>query len=230
MSLSLIQAQGMMMSKSRIHVIDDINWPFKGSPYVSVESGLYTRNEDVDPFPCYSHDLTLARSIIKHVEASFPMGYKPHYNMLAFETLERVNGWADKVYNHQEKKKQPWYPYITISGKRIPIHPAMTRYVIAHEYGHIVEWWIEKQLGYEAAHNILETEYAKMRGISDNKAYGGGKWASNPGEVFANDFRIVVCGLEEEFWPHDVTHPLKVKKVQKWWDDAVKNCSIKSNK
>lgn len=37
-------------------------------------------------------------------------------------------------------------------------------------------------------------------------------------ELFANDFRIVVCGIEQEYWPHPgFTHPLKLAKVRKWW-------------
>lgn len=205
----------------RIHDIKDIHWPFNGEPYVLLQTGQGSRREVVDPFPCYGHELKLVRQLVRHVEGNFPIGFKPQYNVLHFEMTERVNGWSDRSYDHSGKKDPPkWYPFITLSGKRIPIHPAMTRYVIPHEYGHTIQHWLERCMGLK--NEELEPIYADMRGLKHSDAYGGKNWDGNTGEVLANDFRIVVCGLESEFWPHSVKHPDKLKTIKKWWNKHIK--------
>jgi hypothetical protein len=45
-------------------------------------------------------------------------------------------------------------------------------------------------------------EYAQLRGCDPATPYGGGTWHKSPGELLANDFRILVAGVEPEFWPH----------------------------
>ena len=96
----------------------------------------------------------------------------------------------------------------------------MTRYVIPHEYGHTIQHWLERCMGLK--NEELEPIYADMRGLKHSDAYGGKNWDGNTGEVLANDFRIVVCGLESEFWPHSVKHPDKLKTIKKWWNKHIK--------
>jgi len=63
-------------------------------------------------------------------------------------------------------------------------------------------------------------DYAKMRRLKTQKHYGPGTWHKSIGEIVANDFRILGAGVEAEFWPHPgITHPKKLKTVQKWWED-----------
>ena len=102
---------------------------------------------------------------------------------------------------------------IVISGKRIPIMPAMTRYLVSHEYGHLVETALVK------AKRLDINEYAKMRGCDSRNTefYGGRTWHKAFGEIFANDFRIIVCDREPEFWPHPVCHPSSDKALIEWW-------------
>ena len=72
----------------------------------------------------------------------------------------------------------------------------------------------------------IDEEYARMRNIPLNQEYGGRKWHTNIGEIIANDFRIVVARIEDEFFPHDCMHPFKDKNVIEWWENAIKTYSI----
>jgi hypothetical protein len=90
----------------------------------------------------------------------------------------------------------------------------MTRYILAHEYGHHVQFYMDFMKG-----DVLP-EYQAMRGGSIK--YAARQWHQNVGELFANDFRILVAGIEMDFWPHPgFDHPHKNKDVQRWWADAV---------
>lgn len=198
---------------------EQLQWSFDGAtPYFSVGKP-YHRSVQVDPFPCYAHDAALVRAIAERVEEAFPIGFPPDYYVLHHETTSRTNGHADRQWEYNGAgKERSFFPWIVLSGKRIPPHPAMTRYLVAHEYGHVVQNWIEYRRGdKDAAVTEFDKEYIKMR--PDAKThYGGRKWHDEVGELIANDFRICVTGIETEFWPHPgFEHPLKLDVIRGFW-------------
>jgi hypothetical protein len=201
---------------------DQCGWDWEGSnpSYNTVTPNCrYGSSTKFDPFPCYSHNKELVLKTAELVEKRFRVGFDVFYFIFPYEPVSRTNGQAHKnttTYADNEKGvKESWEGVIELHGKRIPPHPAMTRYLVAHEYGHIVDYWICRCRGLN--HNGFDEEYAKMRGIENNQKYGGRRWHSNIGEVIANDFRIAVCDVESEFWPHDVVHPKESKEVNEFW-------------
>jgi hypothetical protein len=203
-----------------------IHWPFEGQPYVyATLPGSYIQIQ-VDPFPCYSHDRQLAEQCIRRVEAAFPVGFPVTWCLLGVESISRTNGWADRQWiYHEGQQEREWRPCIVLSGKRIPIHPAMTRYLVPHEYGHVVRWWILHQRGdKDEVVTDFDREYMELRGLKSDECsgYGGGKWHHNVGEILANDFRICVAKAEPEFWPHEVERPQNMPVVRKFWQSMVR--------
>ena len=202
---------------------DDLRWNLgDGTPTAKIPGG----RTEVDPFPCYPHDLDLVRATLADVEAAarLPMVPAAIY-VLHVEALSRTNGWASPEYEWDEDAgKWDYTPgTIVLSGKRIPLHPAMTRYLVSHEYGHHVEYAISKARGLDPHQEELREEYAKIRRLDAEEcmAYGGGLWHTNVGELFANDFRILVAEQETEFWPHPgFTRPQKLKGVQRFWSEV----------
>lgn len=201
---------------------EDIRWSFNAEgPYVMFGRGTYQRSKRIDPFPAYAHDLTEVRKALSYVQQVFPVGFPPAVYVMHMEEITRMNGWTDydEIYDDDAPKDAPkkWTPNIVLSGKRTPIHPAMTRYLIGHEYGHVVSQWLNYLFGNPISNNPVLRDYAKMRGM-ESVDYNGGKWHLHPMEVFANDFRILVTGLETEFWPHPtVDRPERVPEVVTWW-------------
>jgi len=169
--------------------------------------------------------VTLCRKIIRLVERTFKLKIKVIWHILEVEVADRVNGWCASDFGYNAKDEKIYEPQIILSGKRIPIHPAMTRYLISHEYGHAVESYLrEVMLGDADKIGEFRDMYSKVRGLKSIPGdYTATSWASSPGEIFANDFRILACGLEAEFWPHpSVAHPHKSKPAQKFWDEVMK--------
>lgn len=210
---------------SSTHVIEiterDLVWGFGPQPpSFSYVEGNYTRAEQVDPFPCYAHDLGLVRSEAERLATLFPLPCEVYVYVSHLEGLGRTNAHAGPGYDYNaEQDERGKYPMstgtIVLSGKRIPLHPAMTRYLVAHEYGHIVE--------YSLAHaGLLDMdEYCDLRGLArEQRPYGGRTWHLSRGEVFANDFRILVAGREPEFWPHEAAFPAEAPALVEWWREA----------
>lgn len=205
----------------------DLTWQFDNSnkPFF-YEKNRYTYNgmEYVDPFPCYSHNIELVKKCAERVESLFPLGILPMYYILSNESFSRTNGQCScpEIYDDKYKGKvaSPFEPIITLSGKRIPLHPAMTRYLIYHEYGHAVEEWIRFKLDKTERKDFLK-KYCEIRGIEYKEKYGVLNWHNAAQEVFANDFRIIIGGIEEEFWPHDVDHPSNCKNIQDYWNNEL---------
>jgi hypothetical protein len=205
---------------------EDLNWDFGDGPPSIVLNHASVR---VDPFPGYSHDLEKVEHEVDRLRVMFPITWPVTFYLLPYEFLERTNAYAQaSAFDYSTKIEAPdgeeQYardPYIVLSGKRIPIMPAMTRYLVSHEYGHVVEDWIAKQRGQNDQEMLAE--YAKMRGLTENpKSYGGG-WHLTPGEIFANDFRILVMGTEIEFWPHPVSRPEQApRSILDFWHGAMK--------
>ena len=213
--------------QSRIHLVgpEQISWPFRGEPSFKTRGpNSYARSHPIDPFPCYPHDRRLVADAASRVEEIFPVDNQVDYFITEYEETGRTNGFADKadVYDHKVGKHTHWEPIVILLGKRIPPHPAMTRYLEAHEYGHAVQWQIEKMRKSDSNTETtdLDFEYMRLRPGCHND-YGAKKWHDNVGELFANDFRILVCGVETEFWPHDLPRPESVRGVIDFWEKAV---------
>src|SRR5215208_4010325 len=107
----------------------DLQWPFSRPPYITTRPRhpkAHGYAIDVDPFPCYPHDTALVRETAARVESLFPMGWMPNYYLLPFEEVGRTNGHSNRhsIYIEGEDPS-PYEPYIVLSGKRIPLHPAM---------------------------------------------------------------------------------------------------------
>ena len=192
-------------------------WGFESAePKFSVVNGSYTRHEGVDPFPGYAHDRALVEAELARVAGLFPISFPVYVYLPAFECTGRTNGHAFTGHDYDAEMVGDSYPVgngtIVLSGKRIPPHPAMTRYLVAHEYGHLLQKHLEEKNGFSLS------DYAEMRGVTTPEFYGGRTWHRTPGEVFANDFRILVCESEVEFWPHaGVPRPDADPRVVEWW-------------
>lgn len=196
---------------------NDINWDFTGNPTLKLSGWI---KETIDPTPCYSHDLELVKKCAKEaVELTFDI---PNTSLFVshFEGLSRTNGWAQQIVDYDGNYDEEARCYtdklytIFFHGKRTPIHPAITRYLVAHEYGHIVEYWLEKNWNLKDR-GIID-KYKKVRGLSSPPYYGPGTWHYTPGEVFANDFRVTLAKAEVEYWPHpgiERTPP----QLEEWW-------------
>lgn len=207
---------------SSVHIAKDIRWGFEDqNPHLQIGSGWGTR-VNVDPFPCYPHDRKLVTEcLMKTVRSSWDVGVQVFIGH--YENLGRSNAFAiENQHNYVEGKGYTKIePTIFLQGKRIPPHPAVTRYLIAHEYGHCVQWFIERKLGLKQGE--LREPYRKLRKLKDVKHYGGGTWHKSPGEIFADDFRILICGAETEYWPHgDIKFPTSGSPVGKWWTSLKK--------
>lgn len=203
----------------------DLRWDWDGKCSLSFSLGNGRSEEvyNVDPTPGYSHDRELVRLVAGRCEAVFPTLMPTVYGVLGFDDTSRTNGLASKEVDYRgDGTPKPYVGVVTLLGKRIPLHPGMTRYLVAHEYGHIADFHLCHVLGLEA--NGLDVDYARMRGIECDSRYGPGRWHTNIGEVIANDFRIVVAGVEREFWPHPYAHPLSVPGVWDWWQGMSKHC------
>lgn len=198
-----------------------LQWPFRGDvPQVKIGK-TYT---PVDPFPCYAHDSAVVEDTLKYCLKALPLpeGTSITYYLSQFEDSGRTNAFAS--YDHQwiEDGSERGGHYtagdrvVYMAGKRTPLHRAMTRFVTAHEYGHQAQWTIEIQTGRET--DSLKPEYKEFRGLPDTSYYGGHTWHLQPGEVFADDFRILCAGIDPDHWPHPgVSHPLDDLAVQEWW-------------
>lgn len=188
---------------------DDVIWDFDLGPKYAVRGVDWPTDIKIDPFPCAQHDMALVRSAVQHVASCFPVGCNVRFVTMPHEFVSRTNGFTEQKYSYRAEGNLPLEDKVeqtvALSGKRTMILPQMTRYLVAHEYGHVVDNWID--LAMSGGKGEFEKLYAETRGVPRNKGYGGGRWAGNIGEVIADDFRILVAGVEADFWPHPVPHP-----------------------
>lgn len=210
-----------------VDVMTQADWAWSTSA-PSWRAHRYGANTTFDPFPAYRHDIDVARATADHIAEICP----PRWNVVAYipdrEDVARSNGFSDMwgERDRDDERLKSLHGMIFMSGKRIPPHPAMTRYLIAHEYGHQMQWMLTdaRGKGNPQDERIL-AEYAAMRGLPTEIHFGsGGRWHDSCAEVFACDFRIAVCEIETEFWPHgDIPRP--GDKVASWWDQALADVS-----
>lgn len=190
-----------------------------------------------DPFPAYPHDVQLVTEIAQRVAEVCP----PLWDV-ALMVADREETGRTNAHSHVEQRghyegddwvQDPPCGLIMLAGKRIPPHPAMTRHLVAHEYGHQVQRMLT--LLRERPHledDAVLREYAAARGLPESSVrYGsGGRWHDAAGEIFACDFRILVCGLEAEYWPHPgVPRPESIPGLNAWWDAAIKEIREPAN-
>jgi hypothetical protein len=200
----------------------DLVWSFREPlPTVNLNRhGGYQRAVRVDPCPAYPHDPALVAEQLERVEAAFPIGAPPTIYLLPREEVGRSNGYesGDIVGGHDGTPKR-LATHICFSAKRIPIHPAMTRYLVAHEYGHAVEDWLLWRRAKQTHEHDVVDEYARLRGIAEPQhEASAGSWHSAIGEIFACDFRILVAQVETEFWPHPgIERPEGIRAIRDWW-------------
>lgn len=209
----------------------DLIWPFSDQgPHWCAETVIeaYRRVERVDPFPCYTHDVGLVRETLRAAARAFPVGVPVTVHVTPWESLSRTNGWAS--YQHSYEDGRPWEGTVALSGKRTPPHPAVTRYLVAHEYGHIVDYWLcSQRLDARGNWGTLDDEYATLRGL-ERVTYGGATWHREVGELIANDFRVLVAQVEVDFWPHPgIAHPEDVPNVRAFWGEALASAAWKAH-
>lgn len=182
---------------------NDVNYPYDGDPFIDTRTkNVYTLR--LDPFPAYIHDAGLVQHEARYNEQTFPLPFDVFYHNLSHEMLWRVNGCA--LFNDD-----PLEGWIALSGKRIPIHPAVTRSLVAHEYGHVVYGWVKHRCP------EFESEYRTIRDIHTKDPLGPRHWHQTFEEIAVNDFRILVANREWGFWPHEVTHPYEVIGLREFW-------------
>ena len=224
----------MLHITDRLHQLtdEDLHWPFQGQPHYKITSPVPTKYHDasqyyVDPTPCYHiHPRDIIRTI-NHVEDTYPVGFPVHYYLTIHESAGRTNGEKQSINLYEEGKDGVvgLAPYIMISAKRIPVHPAMLRYVVAHEYGHVVQDWIEwitKDKAKYPDETKLEQRYAKLRETPCTSDYGALRWHKSIAELIANDFRIVVTNVEPDFWPHPgFPHPNDMPEIKEFWAEQM---------
>lgn len=213
----------MIAPSSRVQV-PSVCWSWEGS--ASVEVGQNKWPIRIDPTPGYAHDAALVARLLAACEDAFPVPSPPLVYVLEHDDAGRVNGQTnyDRDWKSKDQHGRPTRAhYIVLFGKRIPPHPAVTRYLVAHEYGHVVEdvLALRRYKSAEPEAELLE-EYARLRALPPPPSFcGPGTWHQAHGEIFANDFRILICGVESEFWPHPgIPRPEDVPGLREWWEQA----------
>lgn len=207
-------------------------WRFDGSE-LTWRHERHGSQVTFDPFPGYPHDVAVATETARQVQQICPPLWEIDLFLADREEIGRTNGHSN-IHERGHYEKGEWVKdtptgIILLSGKRIPPHPAMTRYLVAHEYGHHMEWMIGHVRGMKSYWNddVLR-DYAKARQLPEERIHHGegGNWHLALAEVFANDFRILVAGIELEFWPHDGVDYPGDSPQRDWWAQALTDVEL----
>lgn len=180
-----------------------------------VRHGRYDSTR-VDPFPAYPHDRDIVRQGLEACATRWPLPWPVLGIVSSLECVTRTNASAhtDWDYSSTLDPRPVKQGRIFFSGKRIPPHPALTRYLCAHEYGHLVEVVLDP---HDPAVRLREYAQLPGRALASMSA-AGGRWHDALQEVFACDFRRIIMRAELEFWPHaGVTPPEELPEVIAWW-------------
>lgn len=166
-----------------------------------------------DTYPGFAHDIDLVCEEVLKLPFDIPTTFflTPH------EVEGRTNGYA--TYSHGDNDSH--HHYVVLSGKRIPIMPSMTRYLVAHEYGHVFENWLTHDLFPPKPEIEFRTAYARLRGVEHVESQSEQRtWPRRTCEYIANDFRLLMTDAEHEFWPHPAPRPEKVlnKGFHNFWN------------
>jgi hypothetical protein len=205
----------------------DLLWDFT-EPHPFFYAGMHRVPESrmkVAVRPCYPHDRELVLRELEAMEAAFPIRrrplmYLPHFD--ADLSTRNAATFEERLFNEPQDEHGRWATrsFIVLYGKGTPIHPAVTRYLVSHEYGHAVaEVLAWHQNDREEYRPTFFRHYAELRGLPPApEHYGTTSWHLHPEEVFANDFRILVAQRELEFWPHpSIPRPEEVPVLSTWW-------------
>lgn len=221
------------MAEIRVHqlrVADEGRWAFRDSGLSWSPPHKYAFTATFDPFPGYPHDADVAQGAADLVSACVPPLWDVDCYLADREESSRSNGHSNVHegghYEGDEWVKDEPSGLIMLSGKRIPPHPALTRYLVGHEYGHNVEYMLNSLRGarHVSSCDDLEREYAAMRGLPPESVHHGegATWHDSCCEILACDFRILACNVEAEFWPHPgIPRPELVPALKGWWDEAL---------
>lgn len=223
----MVTVSNIIVEDIKVEGNERVYYPFEGSPFFRpvIEGHNYPRQVEFDPFPGYANDIEVVEEIARKVTDIAPPIWDVYLYNMDREVGGRTNAWAsyEQIYDYEKSQYDRTIGRIVLSGKRIPIHPGMTRHLVAHEYGHNLEYMLEEvkfgRLGYN---NVVE-EYAKVRGLEQRHAGTGGTWHSSPQEIFATDFRYHICNLEKEYWPHigipKIYELDNRDEIAGWWHD-----------
>lgn len=190
-----------------------------GPKYWIGYAGSWARECKVDPAPCYHHSVDLVTQEFEHLRKVAPIPNPMGVFILSHEVVSRTNAHFEDSYIYSSDNVSKPVGIIVISGKRIPIHHAMTKYLVSHEYGHAINAeWVRRI-------TLKDAEFDKWY-ISEfrpeaNTSYGCGKWHNNVGELIANDFRILLAQRELDFWPHEGhPRPETISKLVDFWNSV----------
>lgn len=211
---------------AKLYAPADLSYAFDGQgPFYTIQhANGHSWQEKVKATPCYTHDIDTVEVELARLQCLAPIPYPILIAILSHEFVGGTNGFArDGYYYNYETSKTEWHiGQICLCGKVIPIMPAMTRYLVSHEYGHLVEDQLERMRGLKDGE--LRKQYIETMRPDATYRYGPGHWHSNVGELIANDFRCLVAERELEFWPHPgFARPEDVPAVVAFWSHAQKD-------
>lgn len=221
------------MPEIRVHelrVAEQGRWQFRGDPLTWHPPHRYGHTAAFDPMPAYPHDLAVTAAAAAHAAERCPPLWDVDLYVADREDMSRTNGYSD-IHESGRYEGDVWVKetpcgLIMLGGKRTPPHPAFTRALTGHEYGHNVAFMLNSlrdDCKHVSSTVALERDYAAVRGLPASSVHHGegGTWHDSACEIMACDFRLVVLGTEAEFWPHPgIERPEGIPAVRDWWAAA----------